>query len=61
MAAHTLLVMLFVAQLRKGALDVMCLVARLHVGALVVIGAVACGRAARCGCTWLRAACSGGK
>eukprot|EP00969_Alexandrium_andersonii_P322464 14247981-Alexandrium_andersonii.AAC.1 len=61
MAAHTLLVMLFVARLRMGALVVMCLMARLHKGALVVIGAVACGCAARCGCTRLHAAYSGCK
>eukprot|EP00969_Alexandrium_andersonii_P186899 8258225-Alexandrium_andersonii.AAC.1 len=33
MAAHTLLVMLFVARLHMGALVVMCLMARLHEGA----------------------------
>eukprot|EP00969_Alexandrium_andersonii_P097274 4293695-Alexandrium_andersonii.AAC.1 len=61
MAARTLLVMLFVARLRVGALVAMCLMARLHEGALVVICAVARGCAARCGCRRLRAAYSGCK
>eukprot|EP00969_Alexandrium_andersonii_P218182 9636370-Alexandrium_andersonii.AAC.1 len=61
MAAHTLLVMLFVARLHMGALVVMCLMAWLHEGALIAIRAVACGCAARCGCTMLHVTLSGCK